>query len=239
MPKVVIYGGSGGSVVLSPLDVLSTALVFWYRLDSGVTVSSSAISNIEDQSGNSRDLTQSTAAARPLFDAMDAGFNGQPALENDGSNDFMISSTFASAISQPLHIFAAFRQNTWAGAERCLALNVANGLLIYQNSTSPEISQFAGSNANPVQPTLGTAYLLESYIDGAASYQQLNTSATSTGGDPGAAAMDQIALGAAANGTSPSDTDWAELFCYNTTALVGSTQRTDLLNYVNNRYSFW
>ena len=71
-----------------------------------------------DQSGNSNDATQGTAASQPKI--VDAGVlveeNGRPAVDFDGVDDFLKNTTIS--ISQPITHFTTVKLKTIAGLNR-------------------------------------------------------------------------------------------------------------------------
>ena len=77
--------------VFSPLSIAN--LKGWYDAsDTGtITVSGTAVTQWNDKSGNSKNLTQGPGANRPLSGVRTQ--NGKNAIEFDGSNDFLIAST--------------------------------------------------------------------------------------------------------------------------------------------------
>ncbi len=73
-------GGGGGSVP-------GAGLQLWLKGDAGLTLNGSAVSQWADQSGAGRNALQATAASQPLR-VLNA-VNGKPAIQFDGTNDFM------------------------------------------------------------------------------------------------------------------------------------------------------
>ncbi len=92
---------------------------------ASITTVSGAVSQWSDKSGNGRHLVQSTAAARPLYSA--TGFNGKPAIDFDGSNDFLKNNSYA-----PAGAYTAFAVLTRDGSS-------ANTLFLAAGSTYKEV----------------------------------------------------------------------------------------------------
>ena len=65
----------------------SSALELWLRADRGITENSSSVSNWFDQSGYSHHFDQTTATSQPVYQPNQ--LNSQPAIEYDGSDDFL------------------------------------------------------------------------------------------------------------------------------------------------------
>ncbi|HZE98510.1 MAG TPA: FG-GAP-like repeat-containing protein [Planctomycetota bacterium] len=68
-------------------SIPAAGLAFWVKADAGVATSGSSVTQWSDQSGNGRNATQSTAGSQPVLLAN--GGNGKPAVQFDGSNDFL------------------------------------------------------------------------------------------------------------------------------------------------------
>ena len=99
------YGNAVGNVALT-INAGSTATVecpspggnagslkLWFKADAGTntTTNAAAISTWIDQSGQGKNVTQATAANRPLF--VSNGINFNPSIDYDGSNDYLVNTT--------------------------------------------------------------------------------------------------------------------------------------------------
>ena len=86
------YGG--GTVPFSPSDIAN--LKAWYDASdtSSITVSSTAVTQWNDKSGNAYHLTQATAAKRPTSGTRTQ--NGLNAIDFDGAGDTVAASTAAN-----------------------------------------------------------------------------------------------------------------------------------------------
>ena len=93
--------GFVGTVVFGPPTLPD--LVAWYRADLGITTVTGAVSAWADQSGvgTGKTLAQGTAANRPAYNASDAGYNNQPTMTFDGSNDRLASGAWSAYPSSP------------------------------------------------------------------------------------------------------------------------------------------
>ena len=80
---------------------VETNLGAWYESSEGITLNGPDVSQWDDKSGNDHHLVQTTAADQPLFVPSDSDFNDKPAIQFDGVNEFMDTSAFAAAQSQP------------------------------------------------------------------------------------------------------------------------------------------
>lgn len=101
-------GGGGGS--FSPSDI--SDMVFWHDASDSSTITkdgSNRVSQIDDKSGNSRHLVQSTGSSQPLWVSADR--NGLDVINYSGGTYDMAHSSF-TAVSQPLTIFAVMQAPT-------------------------------------------------------------------------------------------------------------------------------
>jgi large repetitive protein len=91
-----------------------TGLNVWLKADVGTntTTNGGIITQWNDQSGNARNHTQSTAANQPTY-TVNSGFNFNPAITFDGS-DALITNAFASG-REAVHVFtmAKVGDNGW------------------------------------------------------------------------------------------------------------------------------
>jgi len=88
-------------------------LVVWLKSDSGATfdIASKRVSAWADQSGNSNDVAQSTAANQPLRYGYD-GANDKAYFAFDGTNDIITSDNNCPLTDGSFTIFTVAKQNT-------------------------------------------------------------------------------------------------------------------------------
>jgi hypothetical protein len=104
-----------------------------------------------DQSGNSNDVGQSTAGSQPkIYDATTGLIteNGKPALDFDGSNDFMTSAAITSTGDQTFAFVTKADTTSQTGivaSSLQRALFIGGGNAIYQSSQSTENDKNYGS----------------------------------------------------------------------------------------------
>lgn len=95
------------------------------------SIVSGAVAVLGDESGYGRDLTQSTPAARPTYNASDPKFNGQPSMTLNGTSHFMSYAAGLPAMSK-VTFFLTLRSLTTAGFTRLVTiddgLNVVDGM---------------------------------------------------------------------------------------------------------------
>ncbi len=226
---IIIFGASGTE--FSPLGLMPEV---WYRSDLSVSLSGSTVTAWGDQSGNGRNLS---ASGSPQLRSAD--INGHDAVELTGASLQRLQSASFTAVSQPLHVFAVLNQPTWLMSDVLYALDgLSNYLGVLQSGSSPDVRHFAGwATTNTVSPTLNTYYLLQSYWNGASSFQQLNNSAAVSGGNPGPQSMTRVTLGARHDGATSGNVKFAELAIYGSQITGGDL--SNLTSYFNARYSLW
>lgn len=98
-----------------------------------ITITQNQVSAWADQSGNGNNLSQGTAAKQPLWVPSDSNFNGQPSLQFDGVDDFLVSGAFdISAGTGWTHILTLIDTQTALAAliDKSTGATVAG---IYQN----------------------------------------------------------------------------------------------------------
>lgn len=120
------------------------------------------------------------------------GQNGQRVLVFDGVDDYMKTATFPFV--QPETVMGVFEQVSWTRYNVVLGAYTPDTSYIYQNSSTPDLSQYAGGVASQNnEATLGAAHLLTTIFNGASSSIRVNAS-TPTSGDAGTAGLNGIQL---------------------------------------------
>lgn len=126
---------------LTPADL--SGLQLWLRADVGVRFDGDpadpddAVDTWEDQSANGRTCTQATGANQPIFRS--AGLNGRPAVEFDGSNDFLANTSTWPILSTDASIMVVAKMDTTGS--HCVfdlepAALVNQGLTLFQETTN-------------------------------------------------------------------------------------------------------
>ena len=238
--RMMMAAGAGGEVAFP--DGIS-GLEYRFRADLGVTRDGSDfVSQWDDQAGvEPRHLKNANSGKQPVWSAT-SGPNGQAAITFDGSNDYLITDVWSTAIvDQPATIFGVFKFNTWTRYERFVTTKTpANSLVIDQDDVSPKIGFVAGAySCQDGNAALGTFNLHVGYFSGASSTHTVNDHLPTTG-NPGTGNGDykQLVMGIDDNLVNlAADLVVAEVFLYNK-AITGS-DLTDLKSYINSRYAMW
>lgn len=93
-------------MAFDPLNDIAWHTAFWAEdpnwTDPG---DGNAVSQWDDASGNGRHATQATASKQPTYRSSVSAFSNQPAVQGDGTDDTVRTSSF-TAVSQPTTIVA-------------------------------------------------------------------------------------------------------------------------------------
>jgi hypothetical protein len=177
--------GMGGGVIMPSLPV--GAIAHW---KSGIVVTGSGVSQWDDETGNGHHWVQTTDANRPAK-------QGDDALLFNGSSHKMVTGAWTQA--QPLSIYMLVKQITFTNGDKFFDLNDGQ-CAIYQRTTTPDISLYAGSAdaAHNSNLTLDTYKAVCAVFNGASSLIHVNGIAATTG-NPGTNGI---------NGVSPTLGAW-------------------------------
>jgi hypothetical protein len=172
----------------APLDAYIRSLgpAAWFRMDQGITVTGSGVSQWDDISGNGRHLKQGADANRP-------------ALQADGTVLFNGTSHFlkcdAFTLNQPETVYLLFKQVSWTASDTFFDGNADATGRLYQLSSSPSMQASAGAAlAVMAGPAIGSVGVVSLVFNGASSSASVNNGAATTG-DAGASNMGGFTLG--------------------------------------------
>ncbi len=162
-----------------PTDISN--LIVWCDVnDTGnITLNGSDISQCADKSGNGNDIDQTTAANQPVYDSADTDFNNNGSLSCDGTNYYMTTAAFSSALSQPNSIIVVAKLNSVVGTGYLFdgIVTTSRQGLFHSDSTTDTFAMTAptdlvSSNANDVNTHVLAALFnttsSDLYIDGGA-----------------------------------------------------------------------
>ncbi len=231
------YVAAGGFL---PTDIAS--LVSWYDADDistlwtdsartdQVDANDDVIGSWDDKSGNGNHLLQATTSKKPTYKTNT--LNSKPTILGDGVDDSLRD---AFTFAQPAHIFIIARQNTWTADDTLLDGYGNNKMRLFQNGTTPDIEQYAGSfGGKDSNMTLATFFLVEAFYSGASSFIKVGDN-TATSTNPGTTSPDGLVLFSRGLGTSNySDANIAEVVACSA-ELTGS-DLTDLRSYFNTQW---
>lgn len=151
------WGGDSGWSSTSPADDFSpdqiAGLTLWLDPTKGITTVSGKVSGWADQSVSGNNASQATAANRPVFNASDATFGGQPSLSFDGAATFM-SFLHTSPMIAPCTVIACFAPNQAASTQ--------GDIIVDSNST--EVVLNGGATTNLTESYAGGSGVLVSEL---------------------------------------------------------------------------
>lgn len=181
--SLTLLGASGtGGVTFSPTDI--AGLEYWFKADGlvysdlGTTpaVNLDPVEQWNDQSGNSRNLTQTTLANRPVFNT--GVKNGLPAILFDGVDD-RISNATGATIAQPITVVTVLMMpNTITTNTRNYYDHVSTASTRPSASvidTTQNFRMTAGTATDSgVSKVNGTWYIVFNFYNGASSTYRIN-----------------------------------------------------------------
>ena len=180
-----------------------------------------------DKSGNGRDVTQAVDGQRPSYDVS----TGRVSFVA-GNSDFLQSSTFASALSQPNTVFIVANLAAGGGAIQVIFSGAVAGNLNNFLMISGNFSLYAGTiladgarNAND--------NIKVGRFNGANSKYWHNGVLVASG-EAGAQALDGISLGKQQSGINYADCDIMEVIIYN--ADISDVDRVKIEGYLANKH---
>jgi len=234
-------GNTNSNVYVWGLQYSNTNSVQPYNKTTTLTAGNGFVSTWFDQSGNNRNLTQTTAAVQPRI--VNAGvidtLNGKPSVYNNGTttNPWVLSVDFGTTLSQPNTIFNIGSNSNQAAAGYLwdgISLSARNGLFT-NNGNSYNL--FAG-NIVTISATLNinTQRLLFAKYNAASSLIAVNADSGKSG-NPSTQSLTGIRLNAAYNGgTASANTHHQEFIIWNADK---SSDRTGISNNINSYYSIY
>jgi hypothetical protein len=224
---VVRFGG------FEPIDI--SGCVLWLRSDLGITKDGAdKVSAWADQSGNGNDVTQAAGDSQPLWVA--SQLNGYPSIRFDGANDAMVTAPFV--LSQPEDIYLVIKQPSFLHGDSIMDGNAVNSGRVAQLNPSPEIALYAGGAGWVCNTTTGSLnwQLLQSRFNGAASLTRINGGVPVVG-DPGAANMGGVSLGATGGIGDFCNIEFSEIIIYS--SALSDSNRQLVETYLNGRYAIY
>ena len=209
-----------------------TNLYFWVKADSLVLNDGDPVGTWADQSGNGRDLIQSTTDNKPLYKINIQ--NGWPAVRFDGINDYM-DVTFGGALAIPYSLFMVFAfVNTPSGTKvmysstnqdyHYACVNDANGYI------------YNGTQLNAPAASFGTAfhYLLHKWNTGSSDHRVDGVSSTGTTSNVNLNGL-RVAEYYTSLGTYTSNIQVAEILIYS--EAISDGNRDTVESYITTKYA--
>jgi hypothetical protein len=165
----------------------------WYRYDLQVTTSGGTVSQVLDQSGNGRTISQGTSADQPGYVA---GSSGTAHLVYSTSAQALQGSGFS--LTQPFEeIVVAYSSSSSPGAgQYLLDWSPGNNNLVYQPAGTQSLELYDGSNACVVSiPTVNAIFVADAFFSGSSSTLSINGGTAATGNPGTTAPGSSISIG--------------------------------------------
>lgn len=192
---------------------------------------------VYDQSGNARNVTQSTASAQPQIvsgGSVFTGANSKPECRADGVNDHFLPLSFT--LTQPATVFCTFKPITFTANDSIYDGFANITMLFFQASATVNYSIYAGTASTVLTFANGTPALSIGVFNGASSVYGKNNDAESSvsigTGSPGG-----ITIGTRGGGSFFGNFGFQELVVYG--SVKDSTARNTARSNINTFYTLW
>lgn len=232
----VLAGKQPTSGAFDPLSIAWHS-VYWAE-DPGWTNpgDGNAVTTWDDASGNGRDVTQGTAANRPLYRASVAGLNNQPALDFDGTNDCLGTASSFTATSGVITKVLVLQLKVAAGDKHIWSWNGTGSRCDVQTASAPTrwgVYENAGGGGTVAGGTPDTSAHLLICTVGASSSVELDGTSLATGSSSGAS-LRTHSIGAYS--TSSNHTNTYIAFAGMHIGGLTAGERADLLAWAQDHY---
>jgi hypothetical protein len=207
-----------------------SGLAGWWKADQLVLNDGDPVATWADQSGNSRDFSQATSAARPTYKTNI--LNGKPVVRSDGVDDYLNTTSFTMA--QALTLSVVHVPRSVSTTDVLFDAGSGSQFTAYHNASAAYILDIGASTNTSGGPVLNTPEIVTVVANGASSAYVRNGVSTAASGTNGLAGglrlMANRILSAAYN-----QGDYAEVILYNRALTVGERQQVEA--YANAKYA--
>ena len=210
--------------------------ILWLRADLGVTLASGKVSAWADQSGNSNNFSQGTAAQQPVFNS--SGVNGQPTLSFTAANStFLLGPTLDATGFTGLTFVVMVNYTSTATFAMFVSQSELDELRAFSDGTSLQMATSFSNNCNGATNRSGVWGMAcgrhvssTNAVD--VSWKKV-LDASATGGALGASVL---AIGARSSGSFYMTGQIAEVAAYN--RAITDAERDQLNSYGASRYGY-
>ncbi|MCK5606161.1 hypothetical protein KAR91_29955, partial [Candidatus Pacearchaeota archaeon] len=220
-PAIPVYPVSDDQRTFDPLWPFSplsiSGLIVWLEAELGFTLSDGdPITTWFDQSGNSNDATQGVAARRPTY--RENIINTRPIVRFDGTDDYLATAAFSSALTQPNTIIAVGNMKNIEGDDAYFVDGVVGGsrhAILSNLVRNPDgLYAHAGADFQPDVAFPKNSWHIHSVLfNGAASEYWLDGASQGLG-NAGAQGLSGLRVGISFVTTSPLDGDIYAILVY-------------------------
>lgn len=184
-----------------------------------------------DLSDNDYHATQSTGDYQPTFKTNI--LNGNPVVRFDGTDDYLETTSFSSALSQPNTIFVVWQTNSTGTQFAIDGITTTDRNSIYQRSG--EIAFYAGSTQEYTRDTPFDWLITTALFDGSGSEIWENGDSKATG-NTGSQSLTGALIGSRVEYRNFLDGDIAEIIIYD--RALSFSEQTDVEYYLSRKYGF-
>lgn len=171
-------GGGPGPGVFDP-SIITWHSYYWAEDPSWTNPGDGAgVSSWRDASGNSRTLTQATSGKQPLFRSTAAALNGRSAIDFDGIDDFLESSSFTALTTTNFSLVLIAKVDTIVD-NTYVASDTVRG--VFMTSPGNAWSAYFGTAFNSAATVDTSAVLLSFFGNDATAVFQKNGTDTTAG----------------------------------------------------------
>jgi hypothetical protein len=170
-------------------SMISTALWLDAADASTVTLNGSTVSQWNDKSGNSRHVSQATAAQQPTWNA--TGLNSKPTLVFDGSNDILLNQNAGSVGVTNISMFVVMRYVSASGNDLPFGIGSTNSngqmrsLFLQGGGTTQGFATWASDvSSSSLSADIGGTHHIFEAIQGSVSSVSLFRDGTGATGNP-------------------------------------------------------
>lgn len=239
-------GGAAPSA-FNPSDI--AGLHSWYDFsdtttlwtDSGcsttpVALNGDLIGCVVNKVAGGVNLTQATTANKLTWTL--PGWSALGIGTADGTNDFMQTAAFASALTQPTTIFVVVRMTGDFSVNRTFydGITAANRHLLYHTATTGALRIFAGVSLNSIDSTAGTPLILTAVFNGATS-ELFKNGGSIKSGDAGTNTLTGLTIGARYIGDWNTQANFGEILVYNPSP--SATNQALIESYLNTKWTVY
>jgi hypothetical protein len=189
-----------------------------------------------DLSGNDYHAIQNTTANQPTFKTN--VMNGKPVVRFDGDNDYLLTGTFSSALSQPNTVFVVWQTNSTGTQFVIDGINKNDRHAIFQGTGGGNNVAFhAGSTLSYAKDTPFEQAIITSALFNGANSEVWENGEIKLTGDFGNHSLTGLTIGARqGNAFFFLDGDIAEIIIYD--RALTFNERTDVEFYLSRKYGF-
>jgi hypothetical protein len=231
------FGISSGGPAFSPTDI--SGLKLWLKADTLVLNDNDPVGTWADQSGNANNVTQATAANKPLYKT--AIINGKPVVRFDGINDSLANATPSLTIASSVFVVGAL--GVAAGSQTAYApfaiTGAGTGSRLCCRLTGTNWGTYVGSDLSSGEDLVNGAFniLVITTSSTPVTFLYRNGTQKATTGSQSVGSGNNTEIGSEVANSRWINGDITEVVMYDT--ILSGTNRDSVTNYLNGRYAIF